>query len=142
MIALKKIITIVLGNRLNDDGSISLIQEERLKMALEIDKEFKPDYFILSGGLANPKAGRTEADAMREYLLKNGINSDRLIVEGKSLTTVENARFSVPIAKKMGADIIIVCTSLYHLSDPYYKAIVSFEEELKGTNITLMTYSR
>ncbi len=111
-------------------------------MALEIDKEFKPDYFILSGGLANPKAGRTEADAMREYLLKNGINSDRLIVEGKSLTTVENARFSVPIAKKMGADIIIVCTSLYHLSDPYYKAIVSFEEELKGTNITLMTYSR
>ena len=40
----KKIVVIVLGNRLNDDGTISKIQEERLLMALEIEKIFNHSY--------------------------------------------------------------------------------------------------
>ena len=32
----RKIVAIILGNRLNDDGTITKIQEERLLMALEI----------------------------------------------------------------------------------------------------------
>ena len=66
----KKTVVIVLGNRLNDDGSITKIQEERLKMALELEEMFHPDYFILSGGLANPIPQLTEAEAMYNYLVK------------------------------------------------------------------------
>ena len=137
-----KTIVIVLGNRLNDDGSISRIQEERLEMALELEKLYEPDYFILSGGLANPKAGITEAKAMYNYLVGVGINPEKLILEDKSLSTVENAKFSVPLAEKLGAEMIIVCSSLYHFGNPVYKLMESFVKEINGKNIILMTYTK
>lgn len=138
----KKTVAIILGNRLNDDGSISQIQEERLKMALEVDELFEPDYFILSGGLANPKAGITEAEAMYNYLDKIGFPKDKLILEKTSLSTVENALYSVPIALELGAEIIIVCSSAYHFENPNYKLMESFVKEIKTKNVVLMSYCR
>lgn len=138
----KKMIVIVLGNRLNDDGSISKIQEERLCLAMEIEKEYHPDYFILSGGVANPNALISEAEAMYNYLVSKGISKEKLIKEDKSYSTVENAKYSIPIAKQLNPDIIMVCTSSYHLANPGYKAMETFLKELEGSNITFMTYSR
>ena len=138
----KKTVVVLLGNRLNDDGSISEIQKERLQLALEIEKEINPDYFILSGGLANPAAGRTEAEAMYENLVLMGMNPDKLIKENDSLSTVQNAKYSVPIAKQLGAEVIIICTSAYHLGNPGYKAMETFIGELTDTNIVLMTYTK
>ena len=138
----KKTVVVVLGNRLNDDGSISEIQRERLQLTLEIEKEINPDYYILSGGLANPIAGRTEADAMYENLIKMGLDSNKLIKEGNSLSTIQNAKYSVPIAKELGAEVLIICTSAYHLGNPVYKAMETFISELKDTNIVLMTYTK
>ena len=37
----KKTVVIVLGNRLNDDGTITIIQKERLEMAKEIEQLFR-----------------------------------------------------------------------------------------------------
>jgi uncharacterized SAM-binding protein YcdF (DUF218 family) len=139
---MENLIVIILGNRLNDDDSISKIQEERLLLTLEIEEEFKPDYFILSGGLANPKAKKTEADAMYEYLVAKGIDEKKLIKEGNSLSTVENALYSVPIAEKLGAKTIMVCSSAYHFGNPVYKAMETFVKEIEGKDITLMTYCR
>lgn len=138
----KKIVVVVLGNRLNDDGTITTIQEERLKFALEIERDIKPDYYILSGGPANPVAGKTEAEAMYEYLKEKGIDEERMIMEKNSYSTIQNAQYSVPIAKQLGAEVLIVCTSMYHLGNPIYKAMESFVKELEGSNIILMTYTR
>ena len=142
MIKMEILIVIILGNRLNDDGSISKIQEERLLLALEIEEKFKPDYFILSGGLANPTAKRTEADAMYEYLVAKGLDEKKLIKEANSLSTVENALYSVPIAEKLGVKTIMVCSSAYHFGNPVYKAMETFVKETEGKDITLMTYCR
>ena len=138
----KKTIVVLLGNRLNDDGSISEIQKQRLQLALELEDLFKPDYYILSGGLANPAAGRTEAEAMYENLIKLGLNENKLIKENDSLTTVQNAYYSAPIIKKLKAELVIICTSPYHIGDPRYKAMESFINELKDTNIAVMCYTR
>lgn len=136
----KKVVAIILGNRLNDDGTITLIQEQRLLMALDIEKTFNPDYFILTGGLANEKTQKTEAQAMYEYLVNKGINKDKLILEDNSYTTVDNAKNSIPIAKKLKAEIIIVCSSTYHFVNPIHKCMESFTKELEDSNIVLMTY--
>ena len=136
----KKVVAIILGNRLNDDGTITLIQEQRLLMALDIEKTFNPDYFILTGGLANEKAQKTEAQAMYEYLVNKGLNKDKLILEENSYTTVDNAKYSIPIAKKLKAEIIIVCSSPYHFVNPIHKCMESFTKELEDSNIVLMTY--
>ncbi len=138
----KKTVVIVLGNRLNDDGTMTEILEQRLTYALEIEKMFNPDYYILSGGLANPSAGLTEAEAMYNYLIGKGLNKDKLIIESDSLTTYQNAVKSIPIALDLNAEIVIVCTSAYHLGDPRYKAMESFVNEINNKNITLMTYCR
>lgn len=134
-------VAIILGNRLNDDGTISKIQEERLKMAFELDKDLHPDYFILSGGLANPLAGITEALAMYNYLVAKGFDKERLILEDKSHSTRENALYSLPIIEKLKADTVIVCTSDYHLGDLVYKTMEYFVSIIKNKNIKLMTYT-
>ena len=76
------------------------------------------------------------------YLVDYGFDKERLIMEKNSLTTVQNAQFSIPIAKKLGAKMIIVCSSPYHFADPQYKAMESFVKELEGSGIALMTYSK
>lgn len=139
---MSKKIAIILGNRVNDDGTITKIQEERLEMALEIEKEFNPDYFILTGGSPNKKAGISEAEGMYNYLVEKGFNKEKLIKEENSLTTVQNAEYSVPIAAKLGAEIIIVCSSGYHFVDPQYHAIDAFLNEVNKLNIRLMIYTK
>ena len=134
-------VAIILGNRLNDDGTITKIQEERLMMALELEKDLHPDYYILSGGLANPNAGKTEAQAMFEYLIAKGFDKDKLILEDKSHSTEENALFSLPIIEKLKADTVIVCTSDYHLGNLVYKTMEYFVSIIKNKNIKLMTYT-
>ena len=138
----KKTVVIVLGNRVNDDGTITEIQKERLEMAKEIEQLFNPDYFILSGGSPNKKAGISEAEGMYNYLVASGFNKDKLILEDNSLSTVQNAKFSVPMAKELGAELIIVCSSGYHFADPQYSAMKSFVEEAKNYGLTLMVYTK
>lgn len=138
----KRIVVIILGNRLNDDGSLSEIGKERLVLAKEIDELFNPDYFILSGGVANPKAKISEAEAMYNYLVEIGFNKNKLIMEMDSMTTVQNAKYSVPMAKDLGAEIIMVCTSPYHFGNPIYRAMESFVNETKDTGVALMTYCK
>lgn len=138
----KKTIVIVLGNRLNDDGTITEIQEERLKMALELEDMFHPDYFILSGGLANPAPGITEAEAMYNYLVQKRLDRQKLIKEMNSHSTVENAKYSVPKALELGAEVIIVCSSSYHFGNPVYKLMESFVNEIQDKNVILMSYCK
>ena len=133
-----KTTAIILGNRLNDDGSISKYQEERLEMALEIEELFKPDYFILTGGVANPLAIISEADAMYDYLVNKGIEKERLIKEDQSHSTYENALYSLPIVKKLGAELVIVCTSDYHLARSEYSAMSSFINQLDDSKLALI----
>lgn len=138
----EKVVAIVLGNRLNDDGTITVIQEERLQLALEIEKKFNPDYYILSGGLANPNANITEAEAMYNYLINKGIAKEKLIMEKQSLTTVENAFYSIPIVKKLNANTLIICSSPYHFLKKESKLMESFINELQNTGISLMIYTK
>lgn len=139
---MNKTVLVVLGNRLNDDGSITKFQKERLEMALEIIEKYNPLKVILSGGIANPVPNKSEAEAMEEYLLNKGIDKSLLIKEDKSRHTGENASFSVPIAKLLGADTIIVCTSDYHLADGGYNTVRYFVNALKDTNISVMFYTK
>lgn len=138
----KKTVVIVLGNRVNDDGTITEIQKERLEMAKEIEKLFNPQYYILSGGSPNKKAGISEAEGMYNYLVNDGFNKDKLILEKESVSTVQNAKFSIPIAKQLGAELIIVCSSGYHFADAQYLAMKSFVEEAQANDLTLMVYTK
>lgn len=135
-------VAIILGNRINDDGNISQKMEERLNLTLELINDLNPDKIILSGGVANPVANVSEAQRMEEYLVAKKINPEILIKEDQSLTTAQNARFSVPIAKALKATTIIVCSSIEHFTEYPYNVINYFRQEIGTDKITLMTYSK
>lgn len=110
---------ILLGNRMKDDGSISDILKNRLELAKNYYFARKPNRIIVTGGLANPLAGTAEAPVMKRELVARGIPADIIIEEDKSLTTKQNAEFSLPIVKALGADKIVLCTSKEHMNRWY-----------------------
>lgn len=130
-------VAVVLGNRLKDDGSCTDIMMARLNLALEVDRVMRPDRIILSGGVANPLAGKSEAQVMFDWLVAQGIDADKLVLEDKSLTTKQNAKFSVPIALQLGADKILVCTTPEHMHRKFLNPIKLFRSTLKKTKVSL-----
>lgn len=141
------LIAIILGNRLNDDGSMTETLYKRLQLTKEVIEKYHPYKLILSGGLANNKANITEADSMFDYLISEGIEKDNLIIENKSLTTVENAKYSLPIAIKEKATDIMIVSTIEHFNKVKYNVVDIFQNELlnivneKIENYRLLIYT-
>lgn len=102
---------IVLGAALwNDQPSPALL--ERLWAAVELWNQGKVEKLILTGGLGSGDQ-QTEAEAMKKFLLSNGIPEEALILEEKATNTYENLLFSsqlIPDEKK-----VIILTHDYHM---------------------------
>ena len=134
------LVAVVLGHRMNNDGTPSNTMLKRMQLVLQSYQKLCPDKIILSGGLANKKAGITEAQFMYDHLTAQGIPAHVLVKEEKSLTTWHNAKFSVPMAKDMGATEVVVITSVEHMSRFYLNPMCFFKSRLKGTQIKLYGY--
>lgn len=135
-------IAIVLGSRMKDDGTMSDACIRRCNLAVEILDRKMADKLVLSGGLANKNAGITESSAMFNYLVQKGISPETLIKEEQSLTTVQNAKFSVPKAIEAGAKSIIICTTNEHMGRRFLNPIRIFTKELTSyPDVSLFTYS-
>ncbi len=135
---------VLLGNRMNDDGTPSEILKGRLELAKKYYEERNPDKIIVTGGLANPVAGTPEAPVMKRELIARGIPEEIIIEEDKSLTTKQNAEFSVPIIKNLGADKVVLCTSAYHMKRWYLNPLRLFRFYMRRNglkDVTLIPYT-
>ena len=106
---------IILGAKVNEDG-ISKTLKRRLDKAIEYYNTNKNiNNIIVSGGQGSDEVV-TEALAMKNYLVKNGVSKDKIIIEDKATTTLENIIFSKKIItdKNLKGKVLIV-TSDYHL---------------------------
>ena len=135
---------IVLGNQLNDDASLSVKGLKRCEITKKAFGIFQPDKIILSGGVANPKAGTSEAEALFRYLTDDmGMNPDLFLLENKSTTTEENALFSLKIAQDSGADEVVVISSIEHFGRTFPKnAVLNFTDvakEFPSIHLTMYT---
>ena len=136
-------VVVVLGNRLNDDKSITPIMEQRLMLTLKLIDEHSPDKIIVSGGVANPTAGISEAQVMREWLIDHGVDKEMIVLEDKSMTTKQNAQFSAPIVAELGAETVILCTSEEHMKRWYLNPVKLFKKQLKNYhNIKLLPFCK
>ena len=103
---------VILGYGLAPDGSMRAILRRRVMTGLIVAQFFPQSPVIVTGG--NPQNGKTEAGQMRNMLMLLGFPADRIIVEDKANSTVQNAQFSVPLAKQAGTSGIILVTSTTH----------------------------
>ena len=103
---------VILGYGLAPDGSMRAILRRRVMTGLIVAQFFPQSPVIVTGG--NPQNGKTEAGQMRNMLMLLGFPTDRIIVEDRANSTVQNAQFSVPLAKQAGTSGIILVTSTTH----------------------------
>ena len=110
---------VVLGFELNSDGTMQDELVGRLETAIACAEQYPNAYVICTGGgtaANNPEV--TEAGLMGQWLCDAGLEESRLIIEDKSLSTVENAVFTRKIlgAQYTQVDSVAIVSSSYHIS--------------------------
>lgn len=103
---------VILGYGLNPDGTMRTILRRRVLTGLTVAQFFPQSPVIVTGG--NPQNGRTEAAQMRNMLLLLGFPNNRIVVEDRANSTVQNAQFAVPLAEQAGTSGIVLVTSTTH----------------------------
>ena len=110
---------VVLGFQLNPDGSMKDELIGRLQVALASADKY-PNAFIVctGGGTAAENASATEAGKMAEWLIDNGVDPQRVIVEDRSLTTAQNAIFTYQILTEQYPQVkqLAIVSSDYHIA--------------------------
>lgn len=85
----------------------------RTNKAVELYQNGWANYLVFSGAAAD-KSGPSNAEAMRQLALSQGVPAAAIITEGSSETTHENARLSDNLLKNHDFHRIILVTSAYH----------------------------
>lgn len=117
---------VVLGAGLYDDGTMRPVLVERLDATLALAHRYPASQIITSGGV--PRSGVTEAGAMRDWLVANGIASERITEENTSTSTVENAQNTSAILAERGAQGAVVVSSPNHVE----RALIDFRKAISG----------
>ncbi|HHX22896.1 MAG TPA: YdcF family protein [Thermoanaerobacterales bacterium] len=107
---------VVLGAGLfGDQPSPSLYY--RLEKALKYANKYPYTPIVVSGG-QGPDEWIPEAEAMKLFLVQNGIDEKRIIVESNSTSTQENFLFTKSVIPKEGESdnpTVMIITSEYHM---------------------------
>jgi uncharacterized SAM-binding protein YcdF (DUF218 family) len=91
----------------------------RLQVGLACAEQYPNAYVVCTGGgTAKENRDVTEAGQMGAWLLEHGLEKDRLILEDQSLSTIENAQYTLDILHRDYPQV----TSLAIVSSDYHAA--------------------
>lgn len=112
-------IAVVLGAAPYGDGTISPALVRRAEAAGALWRQGAVDAVLLAGGYTAP-AQPSEAEEMAAVLIRQGVPESALYLEAESLTTRQNARFSLRMMPRLvpfgeGAVDLTIVTDLWHL---------------------------
>ena len=107
---------IVLGAAVyGDRPSLTLVR--RLEGALSYLNTYPKSVAIVSGGMG-PGETVTEGQAMFDWLVENGADPARVLIEDRATSTMENLQYSFEIIRSRGDDPdgnVAIVSSAYHL---------------------------
>ena len=106
---------IVLGARVMPDGRLSTSLLRRVEKALAMYEAGLAPAIIVCGAQGDDEP-RTEASAMRAWLVERGVPEEAVIEEDLSTSTEENLRNAMAIMAQRGMETAIVTTNAYHLT--------------------------
>lgn len=104
---------VVCGCRVEDDGQPSEILKTRVEKAVELWKERKIQYLIMSG--AAVYNDYVEAEAMRRYAIELGVPKEYILEEKRAVSTYHNLLYSGEMMRNCGFGNCVVVTSGWHL---------------------------
>ena len=107
---------VVLGAAVyGDQPSLTLVR--RLEGALDYLNTYPDSVAIVSGGMGKGETV-TEAQAMHDWLLQHGIPEERILMEPKATSTLENLSYSFALIREQGVEPdgnVALVSSAYHL---------------------------
>lgn len=107
-------LAVILGSKVNEDGTLSERLEKRLETGVQLYKTNRINKIIVSGGLG--KKGFYEGSKMKDYLIQNNILDSVIMVDNKgdnTRLTVENV---LEIQRKHPFKSIIVVSQYFHVT--------------------------
>lgn len=108
----------------------------RLNRGLELYDKGYGDYIIVSGGKGQGE-NISEAKAMKNYLVYKGVDSSRIIMEDKSMSTMENLSNSKKVMEEKGLKTAIIVSNKYHLKRA---SLMAESQEIEGSYSGVFVY--
>jgi len=128
---------VVMGFALNPDGTMRQELLDRLMVTLNSARKYPNAYVICTGGGTAAESDNTEAEEMAAWLLEQGIEPERLIVEKNSYSTIHNALYSYDLVLEKYPEIqsFAVVTSDYHIgrSVLFFAAVPEYQHGICGS---------
>ena len=110
-------VMIVLGCQVRQDGP-SVLLRDRLDEALSYLKDH-PDMTVVVSGGQGPDEPTTEAQAMADYLVANGVEEENILLEDDSHNTTQNFQYSRDLLEEEKIDCsggVLVVSNGFHLT--------------------------
>jgi uncharacterized SAM-binding protein YcdF (DUF218 family) len=96
------------------DGRPSPVLRARLDHALDLHRRgYAPRFFTTGGAGGDPQF--TEGEVSRDYLVRNGIPAESIIVESEGGSTVHSVTAVSEVMRRMGLGSAIVVSDGYHV---------------------------
>ena len=110
-------VMLILGCQVKEDGP-SILLRDRLEEALDY-LEDHPDLTVVVSGGQGPDETTSEAQAMADYLIANGVDGEKILLEAFSHNTAQNFSYSkqhLDEAQIDYSDGILVVSNGFHLT--------------------------
>lgn len=111
---------IVCGYPTNSDGTLSPILESRIAMGVELIKTGQARYLIVSGGAVHN--AYSEAQAMAQWALRQGVLKSQIIIEDQAVSTYHNMYYAAQLMQEYHLNTCFVVTNSWHLIKARYYA--------------------
>jgi vancomycin permeability regulator SanA len=105
---------VVLGNKVNEDGTLSQRLTQRLACGLALYRGGRVRRLLVSGGLG--KEGFYEGTKMRDYLRAHGVPDSAIIVDNAGNTTQQTVRNTAQLQPVLHFRSVLVVSQFYHIS--------------------------
>lgn len=107
-------VAIVLGSKVNPDGTLSPRLQARLDSALLLYRQKFAPFIIVSGGFG--QEGHDEALVMQDYLRRNGVPETAIIADQHGDNTEATAHNGAALMQQRGWKSAIVVTQYFHIA--------------------------
>lgn len=108
---------VVMGYQLGAKGRIQEELEGRLKIALTAAQQYPNAYILVTGSATGSGSSATEAGRMADWLIQNGVSSQRIIQETQAYSTEQNAIYGLKLLQSNYPQVrhLALVTSDYHM---------------------------
>ncbi len=132
----EKFLVLISNERLKKADAIVLLEGDglnRVKSAADLYKEGWADKVVVSGGVYTPNYGSYPSEYLVPELIKSGVPPERIVIEGKSKHTREQAEEVLESARNNGWKKIILVASSHHQP----RAFLTFLKVMNEKNLKL-----